>query len=220
METRFIIPAAVAMSLHALALFSFPRGSVVTRSTPLRPVDPPPIRVSWADPDPPAPTDCEDPAVQRGDPDPAPRALEPLVPPDPSGMEMPLLPPNPHSEPDRPVTKIPLNPPGDPSGTSGHDGTEIISAALLDKLPRTRAQAAPVYPYEARSRGRPGEVLVEFTVDEAGRVLDPHVVRSSGQIFEGPTLRAVAKWRFEPGRRNGRAVRFRMALPVNFSVDP
>jgi protein TonB len=62
--------------------------------------------------------------------------------------------------------------------------------------------------------------MVEFVVDEAGHVLDPHVLRSSNPLFEAPTLRAVAKWRFEPGRKDGRVVRFRMAVPVEFAVNP
>ena len=60
---------------------------------------------------------------------------------------------------------------------------------------------------------------MEFVVDEAGRVLDPHVVRSNDPVFEAPTLRAVAKWRFEPGRKNGQVVRFRMSVPVAFAVN-
>jgi protein TonB len=59
---------------------------------------------------------------------------------------------------------------------------------------------------------------VEFVVDEAGRVMHPFVVRSSRAGFEAPTLRAVEKWRFEPGKKDGRAVRFRMQIPVTFSL--
>jgi protein TonB len=43
-------------------------------------------------------------------------------------------------------------------------------------------------------------------------------VRSSAQVFDEPTLRAVARWKFEPGRKDGRAVRFRMSVPVVFNV--
>ena len=32
-------------------------------------------------------------------------------------------------------------------------------------------------------------------------------------------LRAVAKWRFEPGRRHGQIVRFRMVVPIHFSLN-
>jgi protein TonB len=44
-------------------------------------------------------------------------------------------------------------------------------------------------------------------------------VRSSSHAFEEPTLRAIAKWRFEPGRRGGQIVRFRMQVPVVFKLD-
>jgi hypothetical protein len=29
----------------------------------------------------------------------------------------------------------------------------------------------------------------------------------------------VARWKFEPGQRDGRAVRFRMALPIQFTLN-
>jgi protein TonB len=38
-------------------------------------------------------------------------------------------------------------------------------------------------------------------------------------MFEEPTLRAVAKWQFEPGRRDGRIVKFRMTVPVLFNLN-
>ncbi|MBI4622768.1 MAG: energy transducer TonB [Verrucomicrobia bacterium] len=92
------------------------------------------------------------------------------------------------------------------------------SLALRERA-RTRFQPAPVYPSEGRREGLRGEVFVEFLVDEAGRVADPRVVHSSNRMFEEPTLQAVLRWRFEPGRRAGRIVRFKMAVPVIFSLN-
>lgn len=89
----------------------------------------------------------------------------------------------------------------------------------LDRTPRTRLQAAPLYPAEARRDGRSGTVTVEFVVNEAGEVVTLRVTRSSDRVFEEAALRAVAKWRFEPGRRNGQIVRFRMAVPIHFSLN-
>jgi periplasmic protein TonB len=62
-------------------------------------------------------------------------------------------------------------------------------------------------------------VVVEFIVDERGRVIEPRVVRSTNRIFDDATLQAVAKWQFEPGRRDGKIVRFRMSAPVVFSLN-
>jgi len=61
--------------------------------------------------------------------------------------------------------------------------------------------------------------MVEFTVDEMGRVINPHVTSSTHSEFEAPTLRAVQTWRFEPGKHLGRVVRFRMSVPVQFSLN-
>ena len=88
----------------------------------------------------------------------------------------------------------------------------------MDNPPRTRFQTAPIYPHVAKLAGMRGEVLVDFLVDDRGRVVDPRVVASSDRMFEEPTLKAVAKWQFEPGRRGGKIVSFRMRVPVIFNL--
>ncbi len=108
---------------------------------------------------------------------------------------------------------------GDPMGTDEWRDVPVLTAGALDKTPRTKVRVAPMYPNEARGTGLTGEVWVEFVVDEAGRVLRPRVVRSTDARFEAATLRAVEKWRFEPGTRQGVPVRFRMAVPVVFSLE-
>lgn len=116
--------------------------------------------------------------------------------------------------------RISAEPPGIPDGIDG-PGSDlpVIARNMLDNEPRTRARVAPNYPAEARSAGITGEVIVEFIVDENGRVRHPRVVRSSDSVFEAATLRAVERWRFEPGKKNGKPVRFRMAVPVVFNLD-
>lgn len=113
-------------------------------------------------------------------------------------------------------------PPGDYTNASGQNFgrgiKELFSAIDLDNKPRTLFQAAPEYPPIPKQEGLNGEVVVNFTVDENGEVHDVRVVRSSHADFEAPTIRAVSKWRFEPGRKNGKKVRFRMSVPVAFSL--
>ncbi len=94
-----------------------------------------------------------------------------------------------------------------------------MSSIALDNPPRTRFQPAPIYPFESKRDGLRGEVVVEFIVDESGLVRDPRVVSSSSRVFEEATLRAVSKWKFEPGRRAGRIVPFKMAVPVVFNLN-
>lgn len=111
-----------------------------------------------------------------------------------------------------------------PPGNYGNPATTvrdlgIFDPSQLDNKPRTIFQSAPDYPYGLKNRGETGEVLVTFTVDERGYVQDPRVVRSSHPDFDAPTLRAVAKWRFEPGRNGGKRVKFRMSVPVSFTLN-
>ncbi len=98
-------------------------------------------------------------------------------------------------------------------------GDGVHSVLNLDFEPRARVRPAPAYPFSLKANGVSGEVLVEFVVDESGRVLNPRVVRSTHTAFEGPTLSAVARWRFEPGTRRSKPVRFKMVVPVKFSLN-
>ncbi len=94
----------------------------------------------------------------------------------------------------------------------------IATLASLDNTPNTRFQVSPEYPYSLKASGVTGEVLVEFVVDVNGRVRDVRVIKSSHPDFDAPTIRAVSKWRFEPGRRNNVPVAFRMSAPVTFRI--
>jgi protein TonB len=60
---------------------------------------------------------------------------------------------------------------------------------------------------------------VLFVVDEHGKVENMTVQSSSDKSFEGAALSAVKQWKFEPGRRNGQAVRFRMRVPITFPKE-
>jgi len=95
----------------------------------------------------------------------------------------------------------------------------MLNALNLDRVPRALAQSAPEYPYARRQSGAMSEVFVEFDVDTTGRVAAARVVRGGDREFEEAAVRAVLKWRFEPGRKNGRVVPFRMAVPIAFSLE-
>jgi len=105
--------------------------------------------------------------------------------------------------------------PGDGSGP----GSGIVGAAFLDNPPTTRRQTPPVYPHAMKAAGVTGTVWVEFVVDENGRVHDVRVVKSTNQAFDDATITAVSTWRFEPGKRKNVPVRFRMSIPILFSLS-
>jgi len=74
------------------------------------------------------------------------------------------------------------------------------------------------YPPEALRRGLSGQVVVQFVVDEQGRVLDPVVVKTTAAEFNDEARRLA--WlmpRWEPGREHGQPVRVRCTLPIGFT---
>lgn len=101
------------------------------------------------------------------------------------------------------------------AGAGGDNVDSLFSLADLDQKPRVVHQPGPVLDAAAR-RKTPGTVHILFVVDEQGRVENPVVQKSTDPVFERPALSAVRQWRFEPGKRNGKPVRFRMRVPVTF----
>jgi len=91
----------------------------------------------------------------------------------------------------------------------------LFALADLDQEPRAVYRANPTI--DARMRKRmPATVHILFIVDQDGRVENPIVHSSTDSLFERSALQAVKQWRFEPGRRKGQPVRFRMKVPITF----
>jgi protein TonB len=89
----------------------------------------------------------------------------------------------------------------------------------LDRVPRATAQMPPDYPSTMRQSGETGSVMVEFEVDTLGRVIRAVAVRYTHREFVDPAVRAVLRWHFEPGKRHGKTVPFRMAVPIEFGLS-
>lgn len=100
---------------------------------------------------------------------------------------------------------------------AGTAAESVFSIADLDQAPRVVYQPAPDYPNELRHKRLAGTVYVLFLVDGMGHVANPIVQKSTNQAFEQPALQAVRRWRFEPGKRNGQTVQFRMRVPITFA---
>ena len=65
----------------------------------------------------------------------------------------------------------------------------------------------PEYPDRMAARGTEGWVIVEFTVDELGRVIDPRVIDAyPSRGFDKAALRAVMRYKYKPRVIDGSAV--------------
>lgn len=98
---------------------------------------------------------------------------------------------------------------------AGKSGEDLFSIADLDQRPRPRYQA-PMRLDDSVKRHTPGKVWIDCVVDTDGSVVDPSIHKSTHPGLEKCALEAFRKWRFEPGKRNGTAVRFRIRQPITF----
>ncbi len=92
---------------------------------------------------------------------------------------------------------------------------QVFSLADLDRRPRAIVKESPYITPRMRKK-MPGRVILLFVVDERGRVLHPIIQKSTNPVFNRSALEAIKKWRFEPGKRQGKKVRIRLRLPMVF----
>jgi protein TonB len=98
-------------------------------------------------------------------------------------------------------------------------GIEVFDISKLDQIPEVKYRVEVQYPFEMRRAGITGEVTVEFIVDTNGNVMNAFAVKSSQREFEANAVQSVSKWKFKPGRKNGRNVNTRMQVPIVFTLN-
>ena len=96
---------------------------------------------------------------------------------------------------------------------------ETFDVSELEKRPEAVSQVSPTYPPELRKAKIEGTVTLVFVLSEEGRVEEPRVENSSRPEFEKPALEAIRKWRFQPGMKDGQAVRTYIRVPMRFRVS-
>lgn len=82
------------------------------------------------------------------------------------------------------------------NGSTGNAGGNANDASRIagGRMP------APVYPSDARRLGQTGTVMVEFTVDTAGKVISARAKSSSSHAsLDNEAVRTVRRWKFPPG---------------------
>jgi protein TonB len=84
--------------------------------------------------------------------------------------------------------------------------------------PATIFKIDPEYSEEARRAKYSGSVLLSVIVDSEGMARDIHIVKSLGMGLDQKAMEAVQKWRFKPGKKDGRPVNVRVQIEVNFRL--
>lgn len=82
--------------------------------------------------------------------------------------------------------------------------------------PKVLKRVEPDYPAEARAAGVGGTVVLETEIREDGTLGAIRVVRPLGYGLDEAAIAAVKKWKFKPGKKDGKPVSVIYAVTVNF----
>ena len=107
------------------------------------------------------------------------------------------------------------------SGASKAAGTEPSDTAKagLTKVPELKKGVKPIYPPEMYTLKMTGTVVVGFTIDPKGNVVDAWAVSSPDPKFSEAAVAAVKQFKFSPGMKDGKVVSTRMEVPIEFKYS-
>ena len=90
----------------------------------------------------------------------------------------------------------------------------------LDQKPVSIAALKPHYPYRARRMGIEGYVMVRFLVDREGHARKVSIIDAEPDgVFEETVRSTVPRWRFKPGRKDGRPVDTWVEMTIRFGME-
>jgi TonB family protein len=112
----------------------------------------------------------------------------------------------------------PGNGPGVGEGWAGGIGNGPYVVGRGVSAPRLVYDPEPEYSDEARKQKYQGVVVLRVVVSDDGLPRDIRVAQSVGLGLDEKALEAVRRWRFEPGRLNGKAVAVVVHIQVNFRL--
>jgi TonB family protein len=101
-----------------------------------------------------------------------------------------------------------------PQGAEGPVYTvgDGVSAPVVVK------QVKPQYTAEAKRAKIQGTVTLEAIVETDGTVGDVSVTKGLEPGLDEQAVKALRLWRFEPGKKDGKAVRVRITLEMTFTL--
>ena len=104
--------------------------------------------------------------------------------------------------------------PGSGGGVGGgvfRVGGGVTAPSLLYKV-------EPEYSEEARKAKHQGTVMLYVQIDPSGHATNIKVVKSLGLGLDEKAIEAVQKWKFSPGKKDGKPVTVEATIEVNFRL--
>lgn len=85
-------------------------------------------------------------------------------------------------------------------------------------MPKLTRFVDAAYPEEARKQGLQADVVLELTIDAAGKVTDAKVVEPRGNGFDEAATAAALQFEFEPATRDGKPVAAKILYRYSFTL--
>lgn len=156
------------------------------------------------------------PPERPGTPDLSRPAPVPLAQPEPSAVADLVAVPAPTTT---PIDPEPVVPAGNDAAIATIPDPVHYPAKDLDIYPQALRRITPVYPESARDAHVAGAVTLLVLIDEVGKVVGTSVIDAAPDgFFEEAAQQALANAAFYPAQKDGRPVRSRMLIKVEF--DP
>lgn len=104
----------------------------------------------------------------------------------------------------------------DPTKSMFSDIIEDIGE--LSKAPRALRAKSPMFPNDMRRNGISGIVYVSYVVRADGTTSHIRILRSTHQQFSEAAIRAIRRWIFQPGEKDGQKVNARVRQSIPFNI--
>lgn len=108
--------------------------------------------------------------------------------------------------------------PGFGPGSGGNMGGGAYRIGGGVSPPSVIFKVEPEYSEEARKAKFQGTVVLFVIVDEHGNPKDLRVIRPLGLGLDQKAIEAVEKWKFSPGKKDGKPVPVQATIEVNFRL--
>jgi TonB family protein len=123
-----------------------------------------------------------------------------------------------------------------PAGTAGDAGAataapapvlpqvnegDLVDLSSVTEPPKLIKSVDPVYPQAAQRSGRGGAITVNALIDEKGNVVDTGIIKGiqDDKGLGRAAQNALKKWKFQPARKNGVAVKVWKSFVIAFKAD-
>ena len=87
-------------------------------------------------------------------------------------------------------------------------------------LPKLVHFVSADYPVDAQKAGLQADVILRLTIDETGKVTEAEVIEPAGHGFDEAAQAAALQFVFDPGQRDGVAIKTRIKYKYSFTLKP